>query len=85
MELSEAFQFSHCRRYVIQHQAFETSLICWGLCIDLCLGILGEYVGHIYSESKGRPLYLLRPRRPFSGAVGTSEEEGTAQVMSHRD
>jgi len=26
----------------------------------ICLGILGEYIGRLYDEAKGRPLYILR-------------------------
>jgi len=26
----------------------------------ICVGILGEYIGRIYDEAKGRPLYVLR-------------------------
>ena len=31
----------------------------------LCIGILGNYVGRIYSESKNRPLYFVRQYRGF--------------------
>jgi polyisoprenyl-phosphate glycosyltransferase len=26
----------------------------------ICIGILGEYIGRIYEEVKGRPLYTLK-------------------------
>jgi dolichol-phosphate mannosyltransferase len=39
----------------------------------LVLGILGEYVGRLYIESKGRPLFVIQevlagPRPPEGGA-----------------
>ena len=33
----------------------------------LILGIIGEYIGRIYDEAKGRPLYLVRNTRNFEG------------------
>jgi len=34
----------------------------------VCLGIIGEYVGRIYGESKRRPLYVVRERMGFEAS-----------------
>ena len=34
----------------------------------ICMGIIGEYVGRIYGESKRRPLYVVRERLGFESA-----------------
>ena len=39
----------------------------------ICIGIIGEYVGRIYNESKQRPLYLIRERLGFPAPEGEAE------------
>lgn len=37
----------------------------------VCMGIIGEYVGRIYGESKRRPLYVVRERMGFETKTST--------------
>jgi dolichol-phosphate mannosyltransferase len=50
----------------------------------LALGILGEYLGRIYDEVKGRPLYVVRRRVGFGQAVN-HEEDRDGDARSHAD
>jgi dolichol-phosphate mannosyltransferase len=42
----------------------------------ICIGILGEYIGRIYRESKRRPLYLVQKRIGFEGNEHGLQERG---------
>lgn len=60
----------------------------------LGIGLLGEYIGRIYAETKHRPIYLIREtadefpartlRRPLEQGTFRKPDEFTAEPVSHR-
>jgi polyisoprenyl-phosphate glycosyltransferase len=46
----------------------------------ICIGIIGEYVGRIYGESKRRPLYVLRERIGFESRDAKNPEQRRAPL-----
>jgi polyisoprenyl-phosphate glycosyltransferase len=50
----------------------------------ICMGIIGEYIGRIYGESKRRPLYIAREKLGFETRNRAAEFEMPAVIASGR-
>ncbi len=48
----------------------------------ICLGIIGEYVGRTYGESKRRPLYVLRERIGFEAREARSPQQRRPRITA---
>jgi dolichol-phosphate mannosyltransferase len=64
----------------LYHLLLVTVLLLGG-CILCGLGVVGEYVGRIYEQVKGRPLYLVEEVSP--DLVPPARERGPAQRLSY--
>jgi polyisoprenyl-phosphate glycosyltransferase len=64
--------------YLYGFSTVEITMLLLGGIQLITIGMIGEYVGRIFDEVKGRPLYLVRGRHNFEGGGGptsTYEEE----------
>jgi glycosyltransferase involved in cell wall biosynthesis len=50
----------------------------------ICIGIIGEYVGRIYGESKRRPLYVVRERMGFGTQSQSAARSPRPRIAASR-
>ena len=57
------------KEFVTGWLSLMTAVMTFG-CLNLCcLGVIGEYLGRIYEQVKGRPLYLVRDSVGWEAAL----------------
>jgi polyisoprenyl-phosphate glycosyltransferase len=72
------FGFAYAVYSVLQAKVFKatvpgwTSIVCLNIIFSgatlIAIGLVGEYVAHIYEEAKGRPLYVVSDSANMKGA-----------------
>jgi glycosyltransferase involved in cell wall biosynthesis len=72
--------------YLHGFSTVEITMLLLGGIQLITIGMIGEYVGRIFDEVKGRPLYLVRSRQNFEGGGGptSSYEEEAADFDAER-
>jgi glycosyltransferase involved in cell wall biosynthesis len=68
--------------YLPGFSTVQVTLLLLGGIQLISIGIIGEYVGRIYDEVKGRPLYLVRARSNFTDDLPEAEP---VVVRVHRE
>jgi dolichol-phosphate mannosyltransferase len=64
--------------YLYGFSTVEITMLLLGGIQLITIGMIGEYVGRIFDEVKGRPLYLVRSSQNFDGGGPTSAYEREA-------
>jgi dolichol-phosphate mannosyltransferase len=72
--------------YLHGFSTVEITMLLLGGIQLITIGLIGEYVGRIFDEVKGRPLYLVRSRENFTDAAGPTSayEEAAADFDAER-
>ena len=72
--------------YLYGFSTVEITMLLLGGIQLITIGMIGEYVGRIFDEVKGRPLYLVRSRHNFDGSGGPTSayEEEAADFDAER-
>jgi dolichol-phosphate mannosyltransferase len=72
--------------YLYGFSTVEITILLLGGIQLITIGMIGEYVGRIFDEVKGRPLYLVRSRQNFDGGGGPtrSYEDEVADFDAER-
>ena len=72
--------------YLYGFSTVEITMLLLGGIQLITIGMIGEYVGRIFDEVKGRPLYLVRSRQNFDSGRGPTAayEEAAADFDAER-
>jgi dolichol-phosphate mannosyltransferase len=72
--------------YLYGFSTVEITMLLLGGIQLITIGMIGEYVGRIFDEVKGRPLYLVRSRQNFEAVGGPSSayEEAATDFDAER-